>query len=330
LPLVCPGCRRRSDRGLELATLQVEGRARVEGEELVEGVLRCTGCARRFAVVDGIPVVLRDAGEAHALGLLAQPVDPEVAAALAEAGPDDAPLPHALAQLSSYLDSQWGDRSDPPPSGPSPPFGFAALARKLRDLSSVRVPLCLEIGCGVGRGLSALARGAGLVVGVDKSPWALRLARRVLRGEEVRYPRRAAGRSYLPATLLAGPDAAPGAQLLCADAVNPPFPPGVFHRTVALNLLDSVRSPRELLHHLDQLTAPGGEIALASPYAWRSGITEEAERLGGPDPAAALRAEIAKLGWTVVEDDEQVPWTLRRDARSASLYAVHWRRARKP
>ena len=315
---------------MELAALEVEQRVRVEGEELLEGVLRCTGCARRFAVVDGVPVVLRDASEAHALGLLAQPVDPDVAAALAEAGPDDAPLPHALAQLGSYLDSQWGDRADPAPGGPSPPFGFAALARKLRDLSSVRVPLCLELGCGVGRGLSALARGADLVVGLDKSPWALRLGRRVLRGEEVRYPRRSAGRSYLPATLRAGQDAAPAVQLVCADAVDPPFPPGAFHRTVALNLLDSVRSPRELLHHLDQLTAPGGEIALASPYAWRSGITDEAERLPGPDPAAALRAEIATLGWTVLEDDDQVPWTLRRDARSASLYAVHWLHARKP
>jgi len=32
----------------------------------------------------------------------------------------------------------------------------------------------------------------------------------------------------------------------------------------------------------------------------------------------------------VLEDDDQVPWTLRLDARSASLYAVHWFRARKP
>jgi len=280
-------------------------------------------------VVDGIPVLLRDAGEAHALGLLAEPVAPEVLGALAEGGPDEAPLPHALSQLGSYLDSQWGDRADPPPDGPSPPFGFAALARKLRDLSSVRVPLCLELGCGVGRGLAALARGSDVLVGVDKSPWALRLARRLLRGEEVRFARRAAGRSYLPASLRAGAETAPDAQLVCADAVAPPFPPGIFHRSVALNLLDAVRSPRELLHHLDQLTAPGGEIVLASPYAWRSGITEDTERLGAADPAAALRAEAAQLGWTVLDDVEQVPWTLRRDSRSASLYAVHWLRARK-
>ncbi|HYV66660.1 MAG TPA: hypothetical protein VE964_10490, partial [Myxococcales bacterium] len=95
------------------------------------------------------------------------------------------------------------------------------------------------------------------------------------------------------------------------------------------NLLDSVRSPRELLHHLDQLTAPGGELALASPYAWKSGVTEEPERLGGADPAAALRAEVGALGWTIVDEDE-VPWTLRLDSRSSMLYTVHWLHARKP
>ena len=314
---------------MELCTLEAELQVRVEGGELVEGVLRCTGCARRYAVVDGIPVLLRDASETHALGLLGQPVAPEVAAALAEGGPDEAPLPHALSQLGSYLDSQWGDRATPPPDGPSPPFGFAALSRKLRELAAAPVRLCVELGCGVGRGLSALARGAELTVGIDKSPWALRLSRRILRGEEVRYARRAAGRSYLPAAVRAGSEAAPGVQLLCADAVDLPLPPGSCDRAVALNLLDSVRSPRALLHHLNQLVAAGGEIAVASPYAWRSGIVDEEERLPGPDPAAALRREVDQLGWTILDEDPQVPWTLRRDARAASLYAVHWLHARK-
>ncbi|HYV65110.1 MAG TPA: hypothetical protein VE964_02640, partial [Myxococcales bacterium] len=218
---------------MELASIEVESRARVEGEELLEGVLRCTGCARRYAVVDGVPVLLREMSEAQLLGLLAQPLDPEVAAALAAPGPDDAPLPHALAELGTYLDSEWGNRADPPPSGPQQPSGFEALARKLREVSARRVSLCLELGCGVGRGLSVLAGGAQAVVGVDRSPWALRLSRRLLRGEEVRYPRRAAGRSYLPAAVRAGEDAAPEAELICADAAAPPFPPGIFERTVA-------------------------------------------------------------------------------------------------
>jgi SAM-dependent methyltransferase len=310
-----------------LSSLEVESRAHVEGDELIEGVLRCAGCRRSYPVVEGIPVLLRETPDL--VGLLSQPLEPEVAAVLAAPGPDDAPLPHALSRLGSYLDSEWGDHAAPPPDGPSPAFGFEALDRKLRERAASRVKLSVELGCGVGRGLSTLARGADLVVGIDKSPQALRFARRILRGEEFRYPRRVAGRSYLPASIRAGADAAPGAQLICADALDPPLAPGGCGRTVALNLLDAVRSPRALLHHLHQLTVPGGEVIVASPYSWTSGIVDEGERLGTTDPAAALRDEVAKLGWKIEDEDLQAPWTLRRDSRAASAYSVHWLRARR-
>jgi len=37
---------------VELWTLEAELQVRVEDGELIEGVLRCTGCARRYGVVD--------------------------------------------------------------------------------------------------------------------------------------------------------------------------------------------------------------------------------------------------------------------------------------
>jgi SAM-dependent methyltransferase len=117
-------------------------------------------------------------------------------------------------------------------------------------------------------------------------------------------------------------------QLVCADALDAPFPPGSFERVVALNLLDNVPSPRALLHHLHLLAAPGGEIVLSSPFAWRDGIVEANERLAGPDPASALHEEIRQLGWRI-EDSGDIAWTLRRDARSASVYQVHYLRARR-
>jgi SAM-dependent methyltransferase len=135
-----------------------------------------------------------------------------------------------------------------------------------------------------------------------------------------------AGRSYVPAVVRGL--RADNVELVCADALDPPFAPGTFDRVVALNLLDNVPSPRALLHHLHLLAAPGGEIVLSSPYAWRDDIVEEPERLPGPDPAAALRDEIRELGWTV-EDDCDLPWTLRHDDRSSTLYRVHFVRARR-
>jgi len=302
MQLVCPSCRKHTERGLELHTVEADG----------EGLLRCRGCARLYPVIDGIPVLLRDLSQADHFGLLAALGPPQSLAALGSAGPDDSALPHMLEQLSTYLET-WRT-------------GFEAVAAKLRERP--RVGLVLELGCGVGRALFELAQKADAVVGLDRSGSLLRAARVLLRGEELPYASKLAGRSHARASVLA-PAAAANVGLVCADALDPPFSPGSFDRVAALNLLDNVRSPRALLHHLHQLAAPGGEILLSSPFSWRDGIVDEPERLPGPDPAASLRKEVQALGWTV-EDEADLPWTLRRDARSETVYQVYFMRARRP
>ena len=300
-------------------------------DEIVQGVLRCQGCGRRYPIIDGIPVVVSDLSAFLARELWAltsMPLAPSVAALLAEPGPDDAQLPHQLESMGAYLDASWGDRATPPPDGPGAGQGAAPQLQKLAERAARPVAIALELGCSVGRGLAALAGGAGLVVGLDHDPAALRLARRLLRGERVDWPRRAIGRSYRP-TQFEGL-AVPGVALVCGEVLDPPLAPGSFDRVAALNLLDSVSAPRALLHQAHQLCAPGGELLLCTPYAWRSGVTTEGERLGGDDPAQELKTEAAALGWAVEDEVPRLPWTLRRDARAASLYEVHWLRARRP
>ena len=328
LPLTCPACARQSERGVELSSLRVESRSLVEGDELIDGTLRCTGCARAYPVASGIPAIWRDlSGVAEALRERLLP--PELTALLAEAGSDESPVAHEAALLGSYLDSSWGDRAVPLPEGPGGQLGMAALAHKVAERALVPVGRALEIGCGVGRGLAHLARGAETCVGLDAGLSSLRCARQILSGAELSYARRTAGRSYGAAQIRSGQLAAPRVQLLCADALHPPLAPGSFDRVAALNLLDSVRSPRLLLDVLCGLLAPGGELLLCSPYAWKSGVTDEAERLGLADPAAAVRVELVQRGLTIEDEDLHVPWLLRRDARAASFYDVHWLRARK-
>ncbi len=109
--------------------------------------------------------------------------------------------------------------------------------------------------------------------------------------------------------------------------------PGSFDRVVALNVLDAVTSPPQLVAVADGLCAPGGEVILSSPYAWQSGIVADEHRFGGADPAAALRRRLvegdALEARYTVEDEGEVPWTLRRGARAAVVYSTHWLRARK-
>jgi hypothetical protein len=89
----------------------------------------------------------------------------------------------------------------------------------------------------------------------------------------------------------------------------------------------------QLLSVIDGLCAPGGEIVLACPYQWQSSVMAEHERFGGADPAAALVSILSsghglRRAYTV-EDQAEIPWTLRRDARSSVSYRTHYVRARK-
>jgi SAM-dependent methyltransferase len=262
--------------------------------------------------------VLQDLSRANSYGLA---FDEPLEATLARAAePEAGALRQSMDHFSTYLDANWGDFATPPAEP-----GFRALAEKLRS-SAPRVPLALELGCGVGRGAYEMAQAADLVVGLDLSGASLRRARAMVNGEEVRYARRLAGRHYTAAAARA--PALKNVQFICGDALDPPFSPGVFGRVAAMSLLDNVPSPRALLHHIDQLAAPGADLLLASPYVWRDDIVEPAERIGGADPAAAMREEVRALGWTLAEE-AALPWTLRHDARTETAYSTHFIRMKK-
>lgn len=317
--LVCPACRTRTEERIDVRTLEREG-----------DVLACS-CGRRFPIVDCVPVLLADPGpylRREIAAVVERDLPPEVAALLAADGPDDASYPRLLEHLSIYLDAHWGDRATPPAD-----FALRGFVERLAPLP--RVGAAVELGCSVGRVLGELARSSDRVVGLDMNFGAVRRARRLLDGEPVAYARRTVGRHYAGAAASAGDRAvlADRRTLVCGDVLDPPLVPGAYDRVVALNLLDSVRSPRKLLSVVDELCARGGEVILSSPYAWQSGVMDEHERLGGADPAAAV-AEILREGAGLtaryrIEEEDEVAWTLRRDARTTVGYRVHFLRARK-
>jgi uncharacterized protein YbaR (Trm112 family) len=326
--LVCPACRTRTPDGarLDVRTLDRAG-----------DLLVCA-CGRSYPVIDGVPILMADPGaylHREMTTVVERDLAPEIAALLVERVPDDATYARHLEHLSTYLDTHWGDRATPPPDGPSPAFGAAALVERIAALAHDRVPTAIELGCSTGRIVAELARGADHVVGLDLRFGSVRRARHLLDGEPLPYARRAAGRHYTPAVATAGDLAVPAARrtLVCSNALDPPVLPASFERVVALNLIDSVAHPRQLLLVMDGLCAPGGELVLSSPYAWQSEIMDERERIGRGDPAAdvtAILREGRDLGSRYeIVDEAELPWTLRRDARSAATYRIHYLRAKK-
>ncbi len=311
--LVCPGCRTLSNDRLDVRTLE-----RV-GETLV-----CE-CGRRYPIVDDVPIVMKDPSaylRSEIATVVERDLAPDVAALLAAHGPDDAPYPRMLEHLSIYLDAHWGDRATP-----AADFGLAPFVERITALP--RVATAVELGCSVGRVLAEVP--AERAVGVDMHFGALRRARRLLACEPLAYARREVGRHYT--TAMATGKRTADRKLVCSDALDPPLLPHVFDRVVALNVLDSVAQPRQLLSVIDGLCAPGGEIILSSPYQWQSSVMLEHERFGGADPAAALTALLtAGAGLRAryrIEDESEISWTLRKDARSQVTYRTHYVRARK-
>lgn len=312
--LVCPGCRTlRGDR-LDVSTLEPAGTDELACE-----------CGRRYPMIDGVPIVMNDAGayvRKEIATVVERELPPAVAALLVADGPDDAPYARMLEHLSIYLDAHWGDRAEPSP-------GFALQPFVERITALPRVALAVELGCSVGRILAELP--AERAVGLDMHFGAVRRARRLLAGEALAYARREIGRHYAGAT--ATGKHAGDRKLVCADALDPPLLPEVYDRVVALNMLDSVAHPRQLLSVIDGLCKHGGEIIVSSPYAWQSSVMQEHDRIGGADPAAAVRAILTE-GTDLrtryrLEDEAEITWTLRRDARSAVTYKSHYIRARK-
>jgi SAM-dependent methyltransferase len=284
-----------------------------------EGELLACRCGRKYPIVDGVPIVGPEARD-QVGAIVERDLAPEVAAALVASGPDDAPYPRLIEHVSIYLDAHWGEAYD---------RGAKVFVDRITALP--KVALAVELGCSAGRVVAALAARADHVVGVELNFGTVRRARHLLDGEPVAFARRGIGRNYTPAHV--DGTRVENRTLVCADALDPPLVPSAYDRVVALNVLDSVRVPSQLISVLDGLCAPGGEIIVSSPYAWQSGVVDERERFGGADPAAALTARLRagtdlRATYEIV-DEAEITWTLRRDARTEVAYRVHYLRARK-
>jgi SAM-dependent methyltransferase/uncharacterized protein YbaR (Trm112 family) len=316
LPLVCVACRAATP--LVIVTV-----VRRDQSDILEGVLGCTRCRRRYAIVDGIPILIRDTSPWLARNApAAPPLSAEVMAVLVEPGPDDSHIAKFQELLSVYLDAHWGDRASPPVQH------SGALYDRVAQRATARVEMALELGCNVGRGVFELARGADLTVGVDTSLEALRRARSLLAGETLSHARRISGRYYAPAPIR-GERAAAKFELVCADVLDLPFSPARFGRVLSINMLEVVPDPLAYLGVLVELCAAGGELVCCSPYNWQSGFVDDKRRIGQYDPGAEV---VRLLTWErgmTLESQADVDVVIRREARHASVFRVHWLQLRK-
>jgi SAM-dependent methyltransferase len=243
-------------------------------------------------------------------------------------------------QVSTYAWEHYGDLDPDEALGePRPGTTLAALTTGCGLAEPVPAGPVLEVGCAVGRGSFALAERTGeLVLGVDLHFPMLRLAAGVLREGTVRYARRRVGLVYDRREFPARFDHRENVDFWACDAAALPFAPGTFSLAVALNLLDSIYAPRELLGSIARVLVEGGKAVLSCPYDWAPGATPLEGWLGGhsqrsPSDGSSEAVVRALLtpgssstsvdGLRICAERDDLPWHLRLHGRSTMTYRLH-------
>jgi SAM-dependent methyltransferase len=230
--LVCPRCRERF-------ALDVFREEPAAPHEIVEGALRCTGCAHAFPIVAGIPRLL-------AAPLLAQlrSRHPAFFAAHREFAAD-VRADHALADTLASFTRQRLDLELPGPELAEQ--WHRNLQRNLGDaltLDELPGRRVLDVGCGFGRHMVAASDHGAEVVGIDLSG-----------GVEIAY-RNTRNR--------------PNCHVVQADVHDRPFRDGMFDVVWSFGVLHHMPDPAAGFRALIDFARPDGGLIAIWVYGYRS------------------------------------------------------------
>ena len=197
----------------------------------------------------------------------------------------------------------------------------------------------LEVGCGVGRLLHALApRLPDGAVGLDLRLSMLRVAQRLSRTGEVYLPFRTEGRRFEPVRIAASTDGHGLRHFVQADVTALPFAPGTFPLIATMSLIDVVPAPLRMLRDLDALLAPGGLLLIATPYHWQPHTTPPENWWSTGDSTGPSTLRIALMGghpalprlnYDILESIPDLPWGLPGHRRFVYRYFLDGLLARK-
>ena len=343
---LCPRCIRAGDGSHRLVLAQA---SQEQDDDVLAGILHCSNAACRleYPIIDGIPVIvpeLRTMLAEHAVELLLRnDLDPALESLMGDAIGPGTWFDVLRQTVSTYAWDGWADldpaETAPAEGMPPPGAGRRCLARLLEMAGPAAPTRVVDCGCGGGRTAFDLAEryAEALVLGVDLSPSLLRLGRDAMQGR-MRYPRRRIGLVYDRRDF---PVCLPGTKRVdfwACDAMALPFAAGSADLAVALNLLDCVSEPRQLLAGLVRLARRGGRVLLATPYDWSTRATPMETWIGGHSQRAEhagaaeqfLRALLTEgahpqsvPGVRLLAEQADFPWHTRLHARSTVLYRAH-------
>ena len=329
---VCPRCLHFSQA---IASLKVAERAEMRAGLLWHGVIHCSNsaCWAEYPVIDGIPVIVPDVpsfltNAQHQI-LARRDLPPSLAGILGDALGQGASFDTDRQHLNLYATSHFADWAG---ADRAPLLAIIDRALAAAGNPGVEGP-ALDLGCSVGRGAWAIAAATGRrTLGVDLNFAMLRLAQQLLLEGRASYDRRRIGLVYDPVEITV-PDDAPTDRIdfWAADCIALPLRAGSVGLAGAVNVVDCIAAPTNMLHEVARVLAAGAPAVFTTPYDWAEAATEKAAWMGGHSargPLAGagepvLTATLEQAGFQVLSEEHDVPWELRIHARSVMQYSLH-------
>lgn len=347
----CPKCR------LEMIDVEPLTLAHIEiqqADHIIEGYLRCPNryCGLEYPIVDGVPIIVNHIQQFinnHLYSITARnDFGLAIESLLGDATGPQNPYNIARHQVSCFA---WDHYSDLAPAETlaasegenevrvfQPGGAVKCLNAGIGLLKKPPIPPIIDIGCSVGRTTFELAQNyQGLTLGIDINIWALRVAQRILRENQLIFPLRRVGLVFDRYAFEVNFAYQEQVDFWACDVLSLPFLDESFQMASALNVFDVVTAPRQLLTSIRNVLHEGGQAVIATPYDWLPPVPVENWVGGisqrGPDGGASEvrmrdmlmnhHAPKAVENLAIIGEIEHHPWYFRVHSRHTIAYDSH-------
>lgn len=343
---ICPRCK--TERQIE-SHLQLVSVEQQTDDSVIEGNLLCSDkqCQTEYPIIDGVPIIIATIRKyindnfyhithRNDLSLLSESLLGDYSGP----GSEFNTIRH---YLSSYGWDHYGDQAPENEFGPQqkdtvPGSVTRCLQSGFNLFEKKPATPALDIGCALGRSTFEVAQHCnGLTLGIDLNFSLLRVAQMVLREGRVSFPLKRCGIVYDRHEYQVTMPSAQNVDFWACDGAALPFRNETFNFVSALNVLDTVNSPANLLHSISSSLKDDGQLLLSTPYDWAppvpihnwfGGHAQRAQHQGSSE--AVLRSHLAEdsrtapnLPLAMVAEIEHHPWSVRVHDRRTAQYDAH-------